>query len=175
MRCGDDSSPWLGASVLDSELDEELRFHMASLEEQHRQAGQSDQEAKRQARLRFGNLLALRETSRDLFSFARVEGLVRETAHAARRLRRAPVFTAVSLVTLALGIGVNTALFSVLDTALLRPLPYAAPERLLTLDEVERQDEGASGGLRQPRATTGAGPLRPGRLRDRSVDLTGPS
>lgn len=159
---------------LDSELDEELRFHLASREEQYRRAGGSAQEAKRQARLQFGNPLALREASRDLFSFARLEGLVRETAHAARRLRRAPVFTTVALATLALGIGANAALFSILDTALLRPLPYAAPERLLALDEPSIKGEGGASVAHanledyEVRALSGLAAYT-----SRSVDLTG--
>ena len=127
----------LRRDALDPELDEELRFHLSSLEDQNRRAGQSDDEARRQARLSFGNPLALRERSRELFSFVRLESLAQETRHAARRLRRAPAFTTVALVTLALGIGVNAALFALVDAALLRPLPYAEPERLLTLSEVD--------------------------------------
>jgi predicted permease len=124
-----------GRPRLDADLDEELRFHLDSLAESHRRAGLDEDEARRQARLAFGNPVALREASRELFAFARLEGLTLELRHAVRRLLRSPGFTAIALTTLALGVGANAALFAVIDAALLRPLPYPQPERLLALEE----------------------------------------
>jgi putative ABC transport system permease protein len=127
----------LGRDALDRSLEQEMRFHLESLIEEGRRAGLSEEEARRDARLRFGNPLSFREASRELLSFGRLESLAMEVRHAARRLRRAPGFTAVALVTLALGLGVNSALFAVLDVALLRPLPYPEPDRLVALWEIE--------------------------------------
>jgi putative ABC transport system permease protein len=121
---------------LDAELDEELRLHLERMEEANRRAGMSSDEARRAARLAFGNPVALREGAREPYVF-RSELIAQDLRLAARRLRRAPAFTSVAVATLALGIGVNLALFAVVDAVLLRPLPFPESERLFALWEAQ--------------------------------------
>jgi putative ABC transport system permease protein len=121
---------------LDDELEEELRLHLERLEEANRRSGMSEADARRAARLAFGNPLALRERGREPYAFV-FESVAQDLRLAARRLLRVPAFTAVAVATLALGIGVNLAIFAVVDGVLLRPLPYPEPERLFALWEAE--------------------------------------
>jgi putative ABC transport system permease protein len=120
---------------LDRELADELRFHLEMGEAAARAQGASDEEARRAARLRLGNPLRLREESREVLGFPRLEALARDVSLGARRLRRSAGFTAAATLTLALGIGANAALFALVDAVLLRPLPYPEPHRLLSLQE----------------------------------------
>jgi putative ABC transport system permease protein len=122
-------------SEVDREVEEELRFHLEMGEAAARAQGASEDEARRDARLRLGSPLRLREESRDARGFPRLEALARDLSLAARRLRRSPGFTVASTLTLALGIGSNAALFALVDAVLLRPLPYPEPERLVSLWE----------------------------------------
>jgi predicted permease len=128
---------------LDRELDEELRSHLEMQAAAERAAGASEDEARRAARLRLGNPDRLREESRALFGFPRLEALARDMALAARRLRHAPGFTLAAVLTLALGIGANAALFALVDAVVLRPLPYPLPDRLVSVRE-QRGGENSS-------------------------------
>lgn len=120
---------------LDRELEDELRFHEEMSATQARAHGASDDEARRQARLRLGNPVRLREESRAIFGFPRLEALTRDVSLAARRLRRAPGFTLAAVATLALAIGANAALFALVDAVVLRPFPYPDAHRLVALVE----------------------------------------
>lgn len=117
---------------------EELEFHLAMQAEQLERRGLPPATARREARLAFGNAEALREASTDALAFSRLEDWGRDLRLALRRLRRAPAFSAVALVTLALGVGANTALFAALDAMLIRPLPWSQSGDLVSLDEVSR-------------------------------------
>ncbi len=130
----------------DDDAAEELRLHLEAMLDANRRAGMSDDEARRDARLRFGNPRALQEEIHDLRR-AWLLDLVADVRHAARRLCRAPGFSAAALLTLALGLGVNTALFAVLDAVLLRPLPYPQPERLVALAESSVDEPGLGGAV----------------------------
>ena len=121
--------------MTDDDLDRELRTHLEIEAEEQRAAGLSATEAVAAARRALGRETAIREDVRALSPAAAIDDLMQDLRYGLRMLRRHAGFTAVAAVTLALGIGANTATFSVLEAALLRPLPYPAADRLVMLWE----------------------------------------
>jgi putative ABC transport system permease protein len=124
--------------ALEGGLDEEIRFHLDQQTEKNRRAGMAPAEARRQAVLRFGGLEGVKERTRDEIRPALLEDLLRDAQHGSRVLRRAPAFTVAALLTLALGIGATSAIFSVVRTVMLEPLPYQEPDRIVTVWETNR-------------------------------------
>ncbi len=118
---------------VESQLDAELSAHLRMLEDEFLAAGLSPEQARRQARVAFGGLDQVKESMREVRIGTQLETAWKDVRYAARALARNPGFSAVAIVTLALGIGANSAIFSVLDAALIQPLPYPAPDRLVIL------------------------------------------
>ncbi len=122
------------ASV-ERELDEELRVHVEYEAEKYERQGMSHEAARRRARLEFGGVEQVKEASRDVRGIARLESMARDLRHAIRSLKNRPAFTLTVIATLAVGIGANTAIFTLVDALLLRPLPVSRPEQLVIVSD----------------------------------------
>ena len=122
------------ASV-ERELDAELRFHIERGAQKYEHQGLTSEAAMRRAHLEFGGVEQMKELSRDARGTARLESLVRDLRYAVRSLASHPAFTLTVIATLALGIGANTAIFTLVDALLLRPLPVPHPEQLVIVSD----------------------------------------
>jgi putative ABC transport system permease protein len=124
---------------LDQDLDEELRAHLEMRAADNVAAGMSPEQARHEAQKRFGNTTLLKEDTREVDIVGWLDEAARDFRHALRMLLRNPVFTVVAVLTLALGIGANTAIFSVINSVLLHPLPYHDPDNLVMVWESNSQ------------------------------------
>ena len=118
-------------AAAEDDLDDELRFHLERAAEQHVARGLSPREARRRARLEFGQLDTVKDDCRQSWGVQQLDTLRQDGAFALRLIRKHPALSAVAAVSLAIGIGLNTALFALLDATLLRRLPVDRPEQLV--------------------------------------------
>src|SRR4249919_958758 len=118
---------------LDRDLADELAFHEAMLKEKLLRQGVPQSEVEVATRRRFGNPSRWRERLRELWQFRSLENFARDVSFSARVLRKSPGFTSVAILTLALGVGANTTIFSMINGLLLRPLPVPASDRLIVM------------------------------------------
>ncbi|MGC2161006.1 MAG: ABC transporter permease [Silvibacterium sp.] len=123
-------------SRIERDIDAELHAHIEMRVEDNIARGMPEEEARREARLRFGNPAAMRESTLDVDTALGIEGFRRDIKYAARQLRKSPSFTLTAVLMLALGIGATTAIFSIVEGVLLRPLPFLNPGRLVTVGDL---------------------------------------
>ena len=129
----------LRSSRADGDMERELALHVQQLTREYVAAGMSASEARRAARLEFGSLEGIKDQCRDMRRVSFVQDFVKDVVYAGRLFRKSPAFTVAALLSLGLGIGANTAIFSLVDAVLLRTLPVEAPDRLV---EIGRQAGG---------------------------------
>ncbi len=125
---------WARHQRKEDELREELQFHHEQEADERRREGLSPEQAMWAARRDLGNVTLVREDTRRLWTWRAMEELGQDVRFTLRQFRRSPAFTAAVVATFAIGIGVNTAVFSVVDAVVLRPLPYRDPANLVLID-----------------------------------------
>jgi len=118
---------------IEREMEDEMRFHLLMRTRENIERGMRPDEAEREARRRFGNVGRIKDLARDIKGGGFMETLFQDLRYGTRMLLKNPSFTLIALITLTLGIGANTAIFSVVNAVLINPLPYPAGNRLMTL------------------------------------------
>ncbi|HEX8163954.1 MAG TPA: ABC transporter permease [Pyrinomonadaceae bacterium] len=145
---------------VEEEMDAELRFHLTMRAQENMRSGMTPEGAMRDARRRFGNLERTKDAAREIIGGGVLETLLQDVRYGGRVMIKNPVFTAAAVLTLAAGIGANTAVFSVVNAVLLKALPYPNSNRLVL---VSGTDQGSGPGLRT---------ISPAEAQDFSAQLT---
>lgn len=143
---------WRRPKTREHDLDRELRDHLELEAEDLRESGLPPDEAKLAAQRHLGNTTLIKEGTREMWGWSRWDKITQDAHYAARMLRRNPGFAVIAVLTLAFGIGANTAIYSVLDSVVLRPLPYPRPGQLYSIREFVR-----AGARRSPSNLVNAG------------------
>ncbi|MGH9591699.1 MAG: permease prefix domain 1-containing protein, partial [Bryobacteraceae bacterium] len=158
----------------ESRLDAEMRFHLDQQTAAHQSAGMDAEQARRLAGVGFGGLEAVKQDCREAHRVNLIETVLQDVRYGMRLLRRNPGFTAVVVLTLALGIGANAAIFSVVRAVLLDPLPYPNADRLVVIwNEYQGKPSDNSGPDYKDRLEQGHTLDSLAALRLRSMNLTG--
>ncbi len=156
-------------SALDRQLDEEMRFHLDMEAEANRKRGMSFEDASSAAQRTFGGTQQITEIYRERRGLPMIEAALKDLHYAFRTMRKSPGFTAIVVISLALGIGANTAIFTLIDAVMLRSLPVRSPDELITVGDASRPTALRHGG---PMPNVFSYPLYQ-RLRDDNHVLTG--
>jgi hypothetical protein len=130
---------YLRRDRFDQELEAEIRFHLEMKTSARIEAGAPPEDAQRATRVQFGTAVLLRERSREMWTFRWIEELAQDLRYSFRMIRKSPALATVVVSSLALAIGANTAIFSLVDAVLLKPLQVKSPEQLVLLSWAARR------------------------------------
>jgi putative ABC transport system permease protein len=134
---------WIFRRGREQELEEEIQSHLEMATRDRVESGESREEARHSVRREFGNAMLVKEVTREMWGWGWAERLLQDGRYTLRQLRKNPGFAALAIITLALGIGANTAMFTVIDSVLIRPLPFRDANRLVSIKKMSGQYENA--------------------------------